>query len=344
WTRVDPIFGGIFQSHHRVHQDGNRRANIEDDRPGIRAIRNRCFSEQQLAEVRNRQRRAAQVPDPEQRRWALRDPCHGRQTDHFPDVPGSQGVKLAADVKSQKASGIELMLRLHALAQVVCCCMACASDAISSMAAARSSAPRDCWLDAVAASREAVLACSAAEATSCAACAISVVAARTLSAPSRMDLLAMPSAVTSPASCSRLADTIWFFCTSPSAAAVICCRSPLRMPIWSRMPRTVSLAPATLVAASRARLRMSLDTTANPRPDSPARAASTEPLTASMLVWTATKAMVSTIFSILRATPSMRVIVVTPARVSASAVDTPRMRLSTDCSPSLSAASRRSTR
>ena len=55
---------------------------------------------------------------------------------------------------------------------------------------------------------------------------------------------------------------------------------------------------SALSEASRARARMSLETTAKPRPASPARAASTAPLTASMLVWTATSAIASTIFSI----------------------------------------------
>ncbi len=45
---------------------------------------------------------------------------------------------------------------------------------------------------------------------------------------------------------------------------------------------------------------MSVDTTAKPLPNSPARAASTEPLTASMLVWIETVVMASTILSIRR--------------------------------------------
>ena len=140
----------------------------------------------------------------------------------------------------------------------------------------------------------------------CAACAISVVADRTLAAPSRIDLLADAERADVIGQLQQTEETVWLFCTSISAVAVICCRSPLRIPIWSRMPRTVSLARSTFAEASRARLRMSLDTTANPRPDSPARAASTDPLTASMLVCTATRAMVSMIFSILRPTPSTR--------------------------------------
>ena len=66
------------------------------------------------------------------------------------------------------------------------------------------------------------------------------------------------------------------------------------------MALTVSLVCSTFCAESRARLRMSFDTTAKPLPRSPARAASTDPLTASMLVWIDTIPMPSTIFSTLR--------------------------------------------
>jgi hypothetical protein len=52
---------------------------------------------------------------------------------------------------------------------------------------------------------------------------------------------------------------------------------------------TRSLTVSALCEASRARVRMSPDTTAKPRPASPARAASTAPLVASMVVWTATR-------------------------------------------------------
>ena len=101
------------------------------------------------------------------------------------------------------------------------------------------------------------------------------------------------------------AATVRLFCTSISDDAMICSRRGLQhREIWSRIPRTVSVARSTFSEASRARLRMSLDTTANPRPESPARAASTEPLTASMLVWMATSAMPPTILSILRPTVS----------------------------------------
>ena len=58
--------------------------------------------------------------------------------------------------------------------------------------------------------------------------------------------------------------------------------------------RTISLMRSALSSASRARLLMSLETTAKPRPASPARAASTAPLTASMLVFTAIRAIPST--------------------------------------------------
>ncbi len=89
---------------------------------------------------------------------------------------------------------------------------------------------------------------------------------------------------------------------------------------------------------------MSFDTTAKPRPASPARAASTEPLTASMLVCTAIKAMTSTIFSMRRPTVSERMIVARLVRVSASAASTPSTNRPTAVRLSLSAASIRETR
>ena len=78
-----------------------------------------------------------------------------------------------------------------------CSLSSSASDAISSIAAARSSTPLDCSVAAVAASREAALASSAADAICRAALVISVVDPRMLPAPSRMDLLAVPRAATS---------------------------------------------------------------------------------------------------------------------------------------------------
>ncbi len=74
---------------------------------------------------------------------------------------------------------------------------------------------------------------------------------------------------------------------------------------------------------------MSFETTAKPRPDSPARAASTEPLTASMVVCTTTSEMPLTIFSILRPTASRRAIVARLARVLSRPVETPFTSLST---------------
>ena len=74
---------------------------------------------------------------------------------------------------------------------------------------------------------------------------------------------------------------------------------------------------------------MSFDTTAKPRPDSPARAASTEPLTASMVVCTTTSEIRVTIFSMLRPTASRRAIVARLARVLSRPVETPSTSLST---------------
>ena len=102
---------------------------------------------------------------------------------------------------------------------------------------------------------------------------------------------------------SSTAETARLFCTSISADAAICSRSLFKTAICSRTPRTVSFARSTLAEASRASPRMSFETIAKPRPDSPARAASTEPLTANMLVCTAISAIASTIFSIFRPTP-----------------------------------------
>ena len=75
---------------------------------------------------------------------------------------------------------------------------------------------------------------------------------------------------------------------------------------------------------------MSFDTTANPRPESPVRAASTEPLTASMLVCTVINAIALTILSILRPTVSSRPTVATLACVLCSALLTPLTSASTE--------------
>ena len=74
---------------------------------------------------------------------------------------------------------------------------------------------------------------------------------------------------------------------------------------------------------------MSFDTTAKPRPASPARAASTEPLTASMVVWTTISEMPDTIFSMLRPTDSRRAIVLRLARVLSRPVATPATSFAT---------------
>jgi hypothetical protein len=59
-------------------------------------------------------------------------------------------------------------------------------------------------------------------------------------------------------------------CTSISSVAMTCSKSRRNDAIWSMIPKTVSLMRPTLSEASRAKLRMSLDTTEKPRPASPA--------------------------------------------------------------------------
>ena len=83
-------------------------------------------------------------------------------------------------------------------------------------------------------------------------------------------------------------------------------------------------------AESRARLRISVETTTNPLPNSPARAASTEPLTASMFVWMVTVTMVSTILSIRRDTNSRFLTFLMLLLVESTDSFTPRIRSSTD--------------
>ncbi len=99
------------------------------------------------------------------------------------------------------------------------------------------------------------------------------------------------------------------------------------------MPFTVSLMRPTLSEDSRARARTSLDTTEKPLPASPARAASTEPLTASMLVCTAIRVISSTMAAIRRATPSSEAMTSRLERLSDSASSTPCTSPSTDPRP-----------
>ena len=74
---------------------------------------------------------------------------------------------------------------------------------------------------------------------------------------------------------------------------------------------------------------MSVDTTAKPLPNSPARAASTEPLTASMLVWIDTVLMASTILSMRRLICSSAVICSRLLRPASTDIVTPAISSST---------------
>ncbi len=106
-----------------------------------------------------------------------------------------------------------------------------------------------------------------------------------------------------------------FFWVSNSARPAICSRSMRTTAIWRWTLRTMSLTRSALVPVSRARLRMSDDTVAKPRPPSPTRAASTAPLTASMVVWTETREMESTSFSMVLAASSSSPMLSTSWRV-----------------------------
>ena len=175
-----------------------------------------------------------------------------------------------------------------------------AREAISSIAAARSSAPRACSVEAAAACREAVLASSAAAAICRAPPAASATLARMIVGPFEDRLIGAAQ---------RGHIGVHLVQRREHGAVVLHLGFGTRGDLFQIAPERRDLiedaahgvlARSTFCDASRARLRMSLDTTAKPRPASPARAASTEPLTASMLVCTATKAIASTTFSIRR--------------------------------------------
>src|SRR5690606_23537429 len=189
-----------------------------------------------LAQARHRQHRATQVRHAEQRGRRLRDVRECGDVHHFHDIRGGQRIELPVDAEGQEARGVAGNGRFH-VGYAVCCCDSSASEAISSIAAARSSTPLDCSVAAVEASRAAMLACSAAAAIWRAAFVISTMLAITSSAPFNIVWLALLSAVMSFVIFCSEANTARLFSISASVAAITCSRSPFNALIWSRMPR-----------------------------------------------------------------------------------------------------------
>src|SRR5450830_1101915 len=99
--------------------------------------------------------------------------------------------------------------------------------------------------------------------------------------------------------------------TTRSMVAPACSTSTLRSPTFFTESSMSSLISLTAVALRCARLRTSLATTANPRPCSPARAASTAAFKARILVWKAMPSITLMMSTILREEPLMAVIVAT---------------------------------
>ena len=113
-------------------------------------------------------------------------------------------------------SGVPLFAFSHCGAESL------ANDAISSIAAARSSAPRACSLAAAAASAAALPASSETEATCCAPRAASFIEPRMESALARICSLLETTSAMSASTRSRLASTAVVFWFSTSAADTIC--------------------------------------------------------------------------------------------------------------------------
>ncbi len=104
--------------------------------------------------------------------------------------------------------------------------------------------------------------------------------------------------------------------TTASMADSACCTTLAPAPISFDEPSISTRISLAASALRPARLRTSPATTAKPRPCSPARAASTEALSARMLVWKAMESMTSVISAIFRELSVIRPMVATTSCIS----------------------------
>ena len=218
---------------------------------------------QQFTQTRNRQHRATQIGDAQERCGPLRDPRQGRHPDHFRDLLGAQRIELPIDPEGEKATETgcaAASIRItRSLVQLIGQCGDFLNGGRQILGAARllgGGSGRLARSGAGFFGSGSDLAGSLGDLDwSAAACCPPP--------PEWICWRCRARQGHSRFSAGRR-NTMRLFCISISVVPMICSRSALSTAIWSRMPRTVSLARSTLSDASRDRLRMSLETTAKP--------------------------------------------------------------------------------